>query len=71
MTAYVIPQLITNVIRFLKEIEKLYPPFLSELPSTKNEPYGELLQQPILAVDIDKATPEFETVNNVLKMYTS
>jgi hypothetical protein len=66
LTAYVIPQLITNVIRFLKETEKLYPQFLSELPSTKNELYGELLQQPIPVTEIDKTTPEFQTVNNIL-----
>jgi hypothetical protein len=66
LTAYVIPQLITNVIRFLKETEKLYPQFLSELPSNKNELYGELLQQPIPDIEIDKTTPEFETVNNIL-----
>lgn len=66
LTAYVIPQLITNVIRFLKETEKLYPQFLSELPSNKNELYGELLQQPIPDIEIDKTTPEFQTVNNIL-----
>ena len=66
LTAYVIPQLITNVIRFLKETEKLYPQFLSELPSNKNELYGELLQQTIPDIEIDKTTPEFETVNNIL-----
>ena len=66
LTAYVIPQLITNVIRFLKETEKLYPQFLSELPSNKNELYGELLQQPIPDIEIDKTTPEFETANNIL-----
>lgn len=66
LTAYVVPQLITNVIRFLKETEKLYPQFLSELPSNKNELYGELLQQPIPDIDIDKTTPEFQTVNNIL-----
>lgn len=66
LTAYVIPQLITNVIRFLKETEKLYPQFLSELPSNKNELYGELLQQPIPNIEIDKTTSEFETVNNIL-----
>ena len=65
LTAYVIPQLITNVIRFLKETEKLYPQFLSELPSNKNELYGELLQQPIPDIEIDKTTPEFQTVNNI------
>lgn len=66
LTAYVIPQLITNVIRFLKETEKLYPQFLSELPSNKNELYGELLQQPIPDIEIDKPTPKFQTVNNIL-----
>lgn len=66
LTAYVIPQLITNVIRFLKETEKLYPQFLSELPSNKNELYGELLQQSIPDIEIDKPTPEFQTVNNIL-----
>ena len=66
LTAYVIPQLITNVIRFLKETEKLYPQFLSELASNKNELYGELLQQPIPDIEIDKPTPEFQTVNNIL-----
>lgn len=66
LTDYVIPQLITNVIRLLKETEKLYPQFLSELPSNKNELYGELLQQPIPDIDIDKTTPEFQTVYNIL-----
>ncbi|CAH8283122.1 hypothetical protein EV196_10296 [Mariniflexile fucanivorans] len=66
LTDYVIPQLITNVIRLLKETEKLYPQFLSELPSNKNELYGELLQQPIPDIDIEKTTPEFQTVNNIL-----
>lgn len=66
LTAYVIPQLITNVIRFLKETEKLYPQYLADIPSTKNELFGELLQQPIPEIDIDKTTPEFQTVNNIL-----
>ncbi len=66
LTAYVIPQLITNTIRFLKETEKLYPQYLAELPSTKNELFGELLQQPIPEIDIDKTTPEFQTAYNIL-----
>lgn len=66
LTAYVIPQLITNVIRFLKETEKLYPQYLADIPSTKNELFGELLKQPIPAINIDKTTPEFQTVNNIL-----
>ena len=66
LTAYVIPQLITNTIRFLKETEKLYPQYLAELPSTKNELFGELLQQPIPEIDIDKTTPEFQTTYNIL-----
>lgn len=66
LTSYVIPQLITNLIRFLKETEKLYPQFLSDLPSTKNELFGELLQQSIPEIDIDKTTPEFQTIYNIL-----
>jgi hypothetical protein len=66
LTLYVVPQLITNTIRFLKETESLYPQYLADLPSTKNELYGELLQQPIPNLNIDKPTPEFQTVNNIL-----
>lgn len=66
LTSYVIPQLTTNLVRFLKETEKLYPQFLSDLPSTKNELFSELLQQPIPETDIDKTTPEFQTVHNIL-----
>jgi hypothetical protein len=66
LTAYVIPQLITNVIRFLKETEKLYPQYLYDLPSTKNELFGELLKQPIPETNIEKTTPEFQTVHNIL-----
>jgi hypothetical protein len=66
LTNYVIPQLITNVIRFLKETEKLYPQYLYDLPATINELFGELLQQPTLDINIDKTTPEFQTVNNIL-----
>lgn len=63
---YVIPQLIANTIRFLKETELLYTQYLADLPSTKNELYGELLQQPISETAIDKTTPEFQTVKNIL-----
>ncbi len=66
LTAYVIPQLITNVIRFLKETEKLYPQYLADLASTKNELFGELLKQPIPEINIEKTTPEFQTVHNIL-----
>jgi hypothetical protein len=66
LTNYVVPQLITNVIRFLKETEKLYTQYLYDLPATINELFGELLQQPILDINIDKTTPEFQTVNNIL-----
>lgn len=66
LTLYVVPQLITNTIRFLKETELLYPQYLSDLPSTKNELYGELLQLPIPETTIDKTTPAFQTVNNIL-----
>lgn len=66
LTLYVVPQLIANIIRFLKETELLYPQYLADLPSTKNELYGELLQQPIPETAIDKLTPEFQTVNNIL-----
>jgi hypothetical protein len=66
LTFYVVPQLITNTIRFLKETELLYPQYLADLPSTKNELYGELLQRPIPNDAIDKTTPEFQTVNNIL-----
>ena len=66
LTTYVLPQLITNIIRFLKETELVYPQYLFDLPSTKNELYCELLQQPIPETAIDKTTPEFQTVNNIL-----
>jgi hypothetical protein len=66
LTLYVVPQLIANTIRFLKETELLYPQYLADLPSTKNELYGELLQQPIPETAIDKTTPEFQTVKNIL-----
>jgi hypothetical protein len=66
LTAYVIPQLITNVIRFLKETENLYPQYLADVPSTKNEIFGELLKQQIPEIDLDKTTPEFQTVYNIL-----
>ena len=66
LTLYVVPQLITNTIRFLKETELLYPQYLADLPSTKNELYGELLQRPIPETGIDKPTPEFQTVNSIL-----
>ena len=66
LTAYVIPQLITNVIRFLIETEKLYPQYLADIPSTKNELFGELLKQPIPEINIEKTTPEFQTVHNIL-----
>ena len=66
LTVYVIPQLITNVIRFLKETEKLYPQYLAGIPSTKNELFGELLKFPIPEIDIEKTTPEFQTVHNIL-----
>ena len=66
LTLYVVPQLITNTIRFLKETELLYPQYLADLSSTKNELYGELLQQPIPNLNIDKPTPEFQTVNSIL-----
>lgn len=63
---YVVPQLITNVIRFLKETEIVYSQYISNLSSTKDELYGELLQQPIPDINIDKTTPEFQTINNIL-----
>ena len=66
LTNYVIPQLITNVIRFLKETEKLYPQYMAGIPSTKNELFGELLKQPIPETDIEKTTPEFQTAYNIL-----
>ena len=66
LTAYVIPQLITNVIRFLKETEKLFPQYLAGIPSTKNELFGELLKQPIPEINIEKTTPEFQTAYNIL-----
>lgn len=65
LTAYVIPQLITNVIRFLKETEKLYPQYLAGVTSTKNELFGELLKQPIPEINIEKTTPEFQTAYNI------
>lgn len=66
LTNYVIPQLITNVIRFLKETEKLYPQYLYDLLATINELFGELLQQPTPDINIEKTTPEFQTVSNIL-----
>ena len=66
LTNYVIPQLITHLIRFLKETEKLYSHFLTTLPSTKHELFGELLRQDIPAHDIDTTTPTFTTANNIL-----
>jgi hypothetical protein len=66
LTTYVVPQLISNTIRLLKETEKLYPHYLSDLPSTKNELFGELLQQEIPEIDIEKLTPEFQTIHNIL-----
>jgi hypothetical protein len=66
LTSYVIPQLITNIIRFLKETEKLYPQYLYDLPATINELFGELLQQPTPNINIDKTTPEFQTVSDIL-----
>lgn len=66
LTAYVIPQLINNVIRLLIETEKLYSHYLADIPSTKNELFGELLKQPIPEINIDKTTPEFQTVYNIL-----
>jgi hypothetical protein len=66
LTSYVIPQLITNVIRFLKETEKLYPQYLYDLPSTINELFGELLQQPSPDINIEKTTLEFQTVSDIL-----
>lgn len=66
LTSYVIPQLTTNVIRFLKETEKLYPQYLYDLPATINELYGELLQQPTPDINIEKTTPEFQTVSDIL-----
>lgn len=66
LTLYVVPQLIANTIRFLKETELIYPQYLADLPSTKNELYCELLQRPIPETDLDKTTPEFQTVYNIL-----
>jgi hypothetical protein len=66
LTAYVIPQLITSIIRLLKETEKLYPQYLYDLPATINELYGELLQQPTPDINIEKTTSEFNTANDIL-----
>jgi hypothetical protein len=66
LTNYVVPQLITNVIRFLKETEKLYPQYLYDLPATINELFGELLQQPTMDINIDKTTPELQIVSDIL-----
>lgn len=66
LTSYVIPQLITNIIRFLKETEKIYPQYLYDLPATINELFGELLQQPPADININKTTPEFQTVTDIL-----
>ncbi len=66
LTKYVIPQLITNVIRFLKETEKLYPQYLAGIPSTKNELFGELLKLPIPETDIEKTTTEIQSAYNIL-----
>ena len=66
LTSYVIPQLISNVIRFLKETEKLYQQYVYDLPATINELFGELLQQPSPDINIEKTTPEFQTVSDIL-----
>jgi hypothetical protein len=66
LTEYVIPQLITNVIRLLKETELLYPSLLHSLPSDKISIFGELLQIDSPDYKIEETTPEFTTVKNIL-----
>jgi len=66
LTEYVIPQLITSVIRLLKETELLYPHLLQDLPSDKMTIFGELLQVDSPDYIIDDRTPEFTTVKNIL-----
>jgi hypothetical protein len=39
---------------------------LADLASTKHELFGELLKQPIPETNIEKTTPEFQTVHNIV-----
>ena len=66
LTEFVIPLLITCVIRLLKETELLYPSLLHDLPSDKLVIFGELLNKEIPDYKIDETTPEFITVKNIL-----
>ena len=66
LTEYVIPQLITSVIRLLKETELLYPNLLHDLPSDKLVIFSELLNTETPDYKIDDTTPEFTTVKNSL-----
>ena len=66
LTDYVIPQLITNVIRLLKETELLYPSLLHDLPSDKLVIFSELLNTDSPDYQIDDTTPEFTTIKNSL-----
>jgi len=66
LTEYVIPQLITSVIRLLKETELLYPHLLHDLPSDKFVIFGELLNMPIPDYEIQNKTDHYTKVRNVL-----
>jgi len=66
LTNYVIDQLILNLIRLLKEVELLFPDDLFSIPSTKEEIYGELLQQDVPENDITETTALFSTVKGML-----
>ncbi len=66
LTNYVIDQLIINLIRLLKEVELLFPDDLFSIASTKEEIYGELLQQDIPNHEIAETTALFSTVKGTL-----
>lgn len=66
LTNYVIDQLIINLIRLLKEVELLFPDDLFSIASTKEEIYGELLQQDIPKHEIAETTALFSTVKGML-----
>ncbi|MCB0537289.1 MAG: hypothetical protein KDC59_16405 [Saprospiraceae bacterium] len=66
LTNYVIAQLISNLVRLLKETELLYPDYLQSVPSTKQEVFGELLNMPVLESIIDITTPLYHTAKAVL-----
>lgn len=66
LTKFVINNLSSNVIRFLKETELLYPSYLNTVPTNKLEVFAELLQMDVPEYEIDKTTPLFSTVKGTL-----